>query len=470
MFEIILLESLLQIFIAFIAFRYSEKFLVNNFESDKILFVWILIFAGSNILFDKVTENFAPHNRFINLIPQILIFCALLKKIFAKNIFTKIFVVASFIAGWDILKFIASPLAHSIFSVWSPLWQIFINFLVENNFDSEQIISFIGASNRIAVFFVILISRAVQLAIFIFYLRMITKNFLHKNLKFHESLFLILPCVTILLIDFTIRLMIFSADNGVIFLIYERVPQIIFFLPLVSLLLLGIIISSVILFKDFAQFKDEEQKNLFLENQISEIHKEIAELEEIYSDIRGLKHDLRNHLENIFEYVRKNSADIELQNYLQSMNKTVENLNFADKTGNAITDIIFHRTRQICNKKNISFSANFIFVNRFDIYDICVILNNALENAIEAVEKICGEKFISIKSYERGNLYFIEIENNFVGEMNFEDLPATTKAEKNLHGFGLENIRRRARKYNGEIEISADKNIFKLAVMLYKPI
>ena len=464
MFEINLLEIFLQIFISVVAFKYSEKFLASNFESRKILFAWIFIFAGVNIFFDKLTEDFAPHNRFINLIPEIFIFFILLQKIFAENIFTKIFVIASFISGWDILRFTASPLSHAIFSVWSPAWTFAINFLVEKNIlPSDEIIFLIGATNRIAVFGVILICRAVQLVIFIFYLRTIEKNFSRKILKFHESLFLILPCVTVLLIDFTIRLMIFSADNGANFLIYERVPQTVLLLPIVSLLLLGVIISSVILFKNFAQFKAEEQKNLFLENQISEIHKEISELDEIYSDIRGLKHDLRNHLENIYFFIRGNT---EAEKYFNNMTATVEKLNFTDKTGNAITDIILHRFRQSADKKNILFSANFIFVNRFDIYDICVILNNALENAIEATEKISGDKFIGIKSYERGNLYFIEIENNFIGELekNF----ATTKADKNLHGFGLENIRRRAKKYLGDIEISIDKNIFRLTVMLYK--
>ena len=460
--EIFLLEIFLQIFISILAFNFSKNFLENNFESKKIFFAWIFIFAATNIFFDKFTENLAPHNRFLNLIPQIFIFFILLQKIFANNFFTKIFIVASFISGWEILKFTASPLSHAIFSVWSPIYIFFVNFLTDK-ISADKIIFLLEISNRATIFFVILFCRAVQLIIFIFYLKTIKKNFSRKILNFHESLFLILPCVTVLLINFTIRLIIFSADNGANFLIYERVPPTIFLLPCVSLLLLGVIISSVILFKNFAQFKAEEQKNLFLENQISEIHKEISELDEIYSDIRGLKHDLRNHLENIYFFIRGNS---EAEKYFKNMAATVEKLNFADKTGNAITDIILHRFRQQAIKKNISFSANFIFAKKFDTYDICVILNNALENAIEATCKISGEKFISIKSFERGNLYFIEVENNFIGaiDKNF----ATTKADKNLHGIGLENIRRRAQKYLGDIEISTDKNIFRLTVMLYK--
>jgi len=263
--------------------------------------------------------------------------------------------------------------------------------------------------------------------------------------------------------------MAFSADNGAVMLIYDRVPATVLLLPLVSLLLLGMIISSVILFRHLVEHKAEEQKRLLLENRVVEVHKEISELEEIYSEIRGLRHDLRNHLENIFAYVRKNSVQsVELENYLQSMTATVEKLHFTDKTGNAITDIILHRFRQQANKKNISFAVNFSCPKKFDVYDVSVILNNALENAIEAAEKVERGK-IFLQSYERGGLFFIDVENNFVGEVE-KDF-ATTKAEKNLHGIGLENIRRCAKKYLGDIDIKIlqldGEKIFKLTVMLY---
>jgi len=467
-----LLEIFLQIAIGFVAFNYTEKFLCGNFDArQKTLVIWILIYASAHIFFSKITENFAPHNRFIILIPHIAILFLLQKKFFTKNLPKQIFIIASFTAGWEILRFAVSPISHAIFSIWSPAWAWTVNFLTEKNiFDAEKIISAMMIVNRAAIFFVIFFCRTIQLTIFIFYLRTISKKFLQDyNLKFQDSAFLIFPCVTVLLIDFTVRLMAFSADNGAMMLIYERVPETVLLLPIVSLLLLGVIISAVILFENFVRFKEEEQKKILLENRVVEVHREISELQEIYSEIRGLKHDLRNHLQNIFAYVRKNSAPAELENYLQNMTATVDKLNFADKTGNAITDIILHRFRKICRKKNISFTANFICPTKFDAYDISIILNNALQNAIEAADKVAEKKFVEIKSFERGGLFFIEIENNFVGEIVFENnLPVTSKAEKNLHGIGLENILNRAKKYLGDIDIKIDKNIFKLTVMLYK--
>ena len=397
-FEDELLEIFLQIVTGFVAFNYTEKFLRGNFDDrKKILIIWTFIYAATHIFLSKITENFAPHNRFIILIPHIAILFFLQKKFFEKDLPKQIFIIASFTAGWEILRFAVSPLSHAIFSVWSPAWAWSVNFLTEKNiFDAEKIISVMMIVNRAAIFFVIFFCRAIQLAIFIFFLRTISNRLskLKYNLKFQDSAFLIFPCVTVLLIDFTVRLMAFSADNGAMMLIYERVPETVLLLPIVSLLLLGVIISAVILFENFVRYKEEEQKRLLLENRVVEVHREISELQEIYSDIRGLKHDLRNHLQNIFAYVRKNSASAELENYLQNMTATVEKLNFADKTGNAITDIILHRFRTICRKKNIAFTANFICPKKFDAYDISIILNNALQNAIEADEKVPSKKFV----------------------------------------------------------------------------
>lgn len=467
--EIEIADFFLQIILGFISFNYTKKFLRKNFEENKkISVIWTIIYAATHFFLSQITEN-----RFLTIILQILILYLLQKKFFVQDKFKQIFILSSFIAGWEILRFTASPLAHAIFSVWNPVWNFFINFFTEKNiFDAEKIIFLIGVSNRIAIFFVIIICRAIQLLIFIFYLKIILKKFSRNfKLNFQSTIFLIFPCVTVFLIDLTIRLIAFSADNGAIFLIYERVPEIIFLLPVVSLLLLGIIISTVILFENFLQYKDEEQKRILLENRVVEIHREISELEEIYSEIRGLRHDMRNHLENIFEYVKKNSEkNFELENYLKNMSETVEKLNFSYKTGNPITDIILHRFKKISQKKNISFTADFKYKKIFDVYDIGIILNNALQNAIEAAEKISGEKFIKIFSYERGGLYFIEIENNFNGDINFgkKNLPETAKSDKNFHGIGLENIRNRAKKYSGEIDIEIEEKIFKLTVMLYK--
>ena len=72
-------------------------------------------------------------------------------------------------------------------------------------------------------------------------------------------------------------------------------------------------------------------------------------------------------------------------------------------------------------------------------------MNNALENAIEASSKVEGGKRISLRSYMKGNLFFIEVENDFSGEIIFDSetgLPASSKEDRKLHGLGIGNIQR----------------------------
>ena len=79
-----------------------------------------------------------------------------------------------------------------------------------------------------------------------------------------------------------------------------------------------------------------------------------------------------------------------------------------------------------------------------------IILNNALNNALEAAVK-CSEdnRFISIKSYRNKNAFMITVRNSCSGNCIFKDgeLPETTKANRAEHGFGLANIKNTVEKY-----------------------
>ena len=145
-----------------------------------------------------------------------------------------------------------------------------------------------------------------------------------------------------------------------------------------------------------------------LENQIQQMQKEVQEIQDIYADIRGLRHDLRGHINNITQYVNKqNNADAEdLNGYIRNMEETVSRLDFGYQTGNPITDIIIHQKKQEADRARVKFSVDFSYPKelQIDVYDIGVILNNALENAIEAATQMERDKYVSLHSYVKGNL------------------------------------------------------------------
>ena len=120
-------------------------------------------------------------------------------------------------------------------------------------------------------------------------------------------------------------------------------------------------------------------------------------------------------------------------------------------------------------EKGISFCCEFHYPaqTNVDAFDVSIILNNALNNAIEAADE-CENPFVLIKSYRTRNAWMIEIRNSIMWERVVDEesgLPTTTKKEAG-HGFGLISIRKVAQKYNGDIDISQEGKEFVLNVML----
>lgn len=236
-------------------------------------------------------------------------------------------------------------------------------------------------------------------------------------------------------------------------------------------------IASVVLFQKQIQYHEEAGKRALLENQVRQMQKEIAEIQDIYTDMRGLRHDMRSHLANISLLVRgvADSVDEKLEEYIGKMEETVSRVDFIYQTGNPITDIIIHQKGQEAEKKQIPFQVDFAYPQKLtiDVYDITVILNNALEDAIEACGMVESEKQNSLRSYVKGYLFFIEVENDFSGTIAIDKesgLPVSSKENRKLHGIGISNIQRCAKKYKGDIDIEiSDTNgrkKFGLTVMM----
>ena len=150
-------------------------------------------------------------------------------------------------------------------------------------------------------------------------------------------------------------------------------------------------------------------------------------------------------------------------------------MDFSCQTGNPITDIIIHQKGQEAKKKQIQFWVDFACPPKLsiDVYDIAVILNNALENAIEACSRAEGERQIKLRSYVKGSLFFIEVENDFQRDIMMDKetgLPISSKEDGTQHGIGMSNIQRCAKKYRGDIDIvisdTDGRKKFSLMVMM----
>ena len=218
------------------------------------------------------------------------------------------------------------------------------------------------------------------------------------------------------------------------------------------------------------QIKNAQERELANERnaeQMGNMKRHISEVEGIYGDIRAMKHDIGNHIMTLECLCERNEYD-EAQSYLERLKHSFYS-SFAEiKSGNPVTDVILTQGLKQAKENGIEFMCNFHYPDNIDVFDLSIILNNALENAIEAASG-CASPYIKISSRRRANAYMIEIKNSFEGSISYNEstgLPDTIKADRRRHGYGLESIRRTAQKYFGDIDISTEGGEFTLCVML----
>jgi len=134
-----------------------------------------------------------------------------------------------------------------------------------------------------------------------------------------------------------------------------------------------------------------------------------------------------------------------------------------------VTDVILTEKGKEAESKGIAFTSSFIYPEstKLNAFDVSILLQNALNNAIEAAKQ-CEKPYISVSSFVQKKAYMIEVRNSLAKApvLGEDGLPVTTKEEKEGHGFGLVNMRKVAAKYYGDIGIVVENGEFVLHVML----
>ena len=235
------------------------------------------------------------------------------------------------------------------------------------------------------------------------------------------------------------------------------------------------------IYQDMAALQEERAEKIVLENQISQMQSSMVEMEHLYDGIRSVKHDMKNHMAVLQNLLRKKGADEdeEIRQYFEGMRQSVEQIDSRVHTGNAVSDaVVGSKFRYAAKKvKGIRLDASkFMLTDAVTIkaYDMGIILNNGLDNAVEACMQMRekqpdAETYITIRSFRAKNMYFIEIENSFDGSAlsrGDSSLPISTKKDKEVHGIGLKNIRKCAVKYGGDLDCIVEGNKFTLSVMV----
>lgn len=199
------------------------------------------------------------------------------------------------------------------------------------------------------------------------------------------------------------------------------------------------------------------------------IRQHIEQVENLYQDIRSMKHDMTNHVITLERLYTGNKVE-EAKAYSKELKTVLAKATNKLNSGNPVTDVILQEMQNKAENMKIHFHIDFYYPidSNVNAFDMSVILHNALQNALENSVK-AKSPYISILSYHRNNAYMIEIRNNFAGNLKWDiesELPVTSKRNIDGHGYGLSNIRRVAEKYSGDIAIDLREDEFCLSIML----
>lgn len=183
-------------------------------------------------------------------------------------------------------------------------------------------------------------------------------------------------------------------------------------------------------------------------------------------ELRRFKHDFKN-MSIAIEKLLVDEENSQALQLFKQYNHTLENpssYSMMFDTGNGIVDALLTDKQQ----KADSYNAKIIFhgavpMNCLSPTDICVVLGNTLDNAIEACEKLQTqeESVISVNCNCNSGFMFLSISNPICGKISIQNnYISTTKENKTLHGFGLYSLQSIVKKYSGNIELKATDNEF----------
>ncbi len=292
-------------------------------------------------------------------------------------------------------------------------------------------------------------------------LRIVQKVYIRKSdeMSWKELLMLITPFWMILIVK-SIMLSYFELwmdgiGNGSI---TENIPPSIYRLVFCILSLLSILII-IVSYQKIRESKEDEFARGALKNRADDIRRHMGQIEDMYEKMRGLRHDIGNHL-TVIEGLAQSGKTDELAEYIDELQDRFEAMQPSVKTGNAVTDVVLSEAFANCRKEKIQFESRFIYPEELDInpFDMSVILSNALQNAIEAA-RYSANPAISVTSVVKDKVYIINVKNTISDKvfLNEDGLPETTKRETG-HGYGLKNIRNIAGNYKGDLEIRQEES------------
>lgn len=201
-------------------------------------------------------------------------------------------------------------------------------------------------------------------------------------------------------------------------------------------------------------------QNKLLKNEVDEVHN-------IYLTMQRWRHDYHNHIQSVKAYLVMNSLE-EARVYLDALEQDLDDINLLFNTGNINADAILNAKISLAIKKGIRVDYKATVPRALTVSDIdlCVVIGNLIDNAVEACEKVASEnQFIRLYIGILQKQLYLSVSNatNEVVRKLDEQYISTKRGN---HGHGLKRINKIVDKYGGFINRKNEPGVFVTEIML----
>jgi len=232
-----------------------------------------------------------------------------------------------------------------------------------------------------------------------------------------------------------------------------------------------LISSNILVFYLFEkQIKQDEEtkKSILVQQQLRYQTQYFKELSDKYKLSNKTIHDTKNQLFAIAAAMSNNDIDA-AKSRIEELCKSAAAGENSIRTGNDALDALINTKYNDNKELNIKFKHNIIMKssNKIDNIDLCIIIGNALDNAIEACSKIdkSREKEIVLKIRQVNETLAIEMTNPTAEKIEkVNGKLVSDKKVKELHGFGMQSMEEIVNKYNGNMSFSQNEGLFSLKI------
>lgn len=196
------------------------------------------------------------------------------------------------------------------------------------------------------------------------------------------------------------------------------------------------------------------------------IAKQTAEIQNMYRQMQEWRHDYRNHIQNMKNRLEADDHS-KLEQYLDDLADDLTMADISVKTGNVMADAVLNSKLSVAKQKQISLSvkAHIPEGTPMTNVELCSVLGNLLDNAVEACEKLpADDRFMRVYIHKFKEQFYLSVQNS-AGEVRRKN-GIFCSDKQGSHGFGLFRIDRIAKKYSGYVNRQYEKGVFATELMI----